>query len=233
MWRLRNIPRVPNTGKPHIALNNLLLADRPQPIENLNKHLMNKLKKKINQQKTASPDVPKQPTPAVEEQNGGLTRIAMSRLQKDFAEYEPIPGCVFERADKSDFTRYKLSITPMDGYYKGGRYEFTIEAPRDYPLNPPKVLCITPVYHPNIDLEGHVCLSTLRVDKDWSPVSTLSHVIYGLLSLFLEPNPDDPLNVDAGNTMKADLSEFVRIVNKTMRGGRFFGKDFPRFNKCN
>lgn len=31
-----------------------------------------------------------------------------------------------------------------------------------YPHDPPKVKCDTMVYHPNIDLEGNVCLNILR-----------------------------------------------------------------------
>lgn len=39
------------------------------------------------------------------------------------------------------------------------------------------------VYHPNIDLEGHVCLNILRAD--WMPVLSLGSVIFGLMTLFL------------------------------------------------
>lgn len=48
------------------------------------------------------------------------------------------------------------------------------------------------IYHPNVDLEGNVCLNILR--EDWKPVLNLNAVIVGLQYLFLEPNADDPLN---------------------------------------
>lgn len=35
-----------------------------------------------------------------------------------------------------------------------------------YPHDPPKVKCETMVYHPNIDLEGNVCLNILRYVQD-------------------------------------------------------------------
>ena len=48
------------------------------------------------------------------------------------------------------------------------------------------------IYHPNVDLEGNVCLNILR--EDWKPVLNLNSVMVGLQYLFLEPNADDPLN---------------------------------------
>lgn len=39
------------------------------------------------------------------------------------------------------------------------------------------------VYHPNIDLEGNVCLNILR--EDWKPVLSINSIIYGLQYLFL------------------------------------------------
>ena len=42
---------------------------------------------------------------------------------------------------------------------------------------------VSQVYHPNIDLEGNVCLNILR--EDWKPVLSINSVIYGLQYLFL------------------------------------------------
>lgn len=38
------------------------------------------------------------------------------------------------------------------------------------------------VYHPNIDLEGNVCLNILR--EDWKPVLNINTIVYGLYHLF-------------------------------------------------
>jgi len=56
-----------------------------------------------------------------------------------------------------------------------------------------QVKCETPIYHPNIDTEGNVCLNILR--KDWRPVLDMNAVIYGMIFLFHEPNGNDPLNM--------------------------------------
>ena len=49
------------------------------------------------------------------------------------------------------------------GFYKGGQFVFSFKVPQAYPHEPPKVKCETLVYHPNIDLEGNICLNILRL----------------------------------------------------------------------
>lgn len=82
------------------------------------------------------------------------------------------------------------------------------------------------VYHPNIDFEGHVCLNILR--QDWTPVLNLNSVLFGLMTLFLEPNPDDPLNKEAAKLMIEKPSEFERNVRSSLRGGYVAGRQFPK-----
>lgn len=62
--------------------------------------------------------------------------------------------------------------------YKGGSFKFTFAINSNFPHEPPKVKCTHKIYHPNIDLEGNVCLNILR--EDWKPVLNLNAVIVGL-----------------------------------------------------
>jgi hypothetical protein len=50
--------------------------------------------------------------------------------------------------------------------------------------------CYTQVFHPSIDAEGHVDLSTIC--EDWSPSHTIKTVIFGLNRLFLLPHTGEP-----------------------------------------
>ena len=124
------------------------------------------------------------------------------RLQKEIQELD-IPSHASVKFGSDSIMSFKLivDLTNQDQcIWKGGKYEFSIEVLDNYPFAAPKCLCKTPIYHPNIDLEGHVCLNILR--EDWKPVLGINSVILGLIFLFIEPNPNDPLNHEAAKFMR-------------------------------
>lgn len=83
---------------------------------------------------------------------------------------------VFENPD--DILNFVLKIEPDEGMYKQGQFTFDFNINQNFPHDPPKVRCREKIYHPNIDLEGKVCLNILR--EDWKPVLNLNAVIVGL-----------------------------------------------------
>ncbi|WFC99824.1 NEDD8-conjugating protein ubc12 [Malassezia yamatoensis] len=100
----------------------------------------------------------------------------------------------------SDIMQFEVTILPDEGIYQGGLFRFSIKVNNNYPHEPPAVRCLqkvrsmtlTQLYHPNLDLDGNVCLNILR--EEWNPILNLNSVLVGLQFLFLDPNPDDPLN---------------------------------------
>jgi ubiquitin-conjugating enzyme E2 M len=148
------------------------------------------------------------------------------RIQKDIAELDggTVAKTTFPNA--SDLTKFHVVVSPDSGFWKGATYRFSFSIPPDYPHKPPKVHCETNIYHPNINLEGNVCLNILR--EDWKPVLDINAVIYGLIYLFYEPNPDDPLNHEAADLYRSNIARFKDTVLKTLRGGVFQGKTFER-----
>jgi len=151
---------------------------------------------------------------------------AKLRVMKDINDMDPMPGAELDFPDTDDLMHFNVKITPSDGLYRAATFLFNVEVPNNYPYDPPKVHCATLVYHPNIDYEGHVCLNILR--SEWMPVLSLGSVIYGLMTLFLEPNPDDPLNKEAATLMIEKTAQFERNVRTSLEGGYLLGKTFPR-----
>nr|CCA23795.1 predicted protein putative [Albugo laibachii Nc14] len=149
------------------------------------------------------------------------------RIQKDIAELDGGEAATVTFPDSNDLTVFNVKIKVDSGHWKGASYNFSFRIPPMYPHEPPKVRCHTKIYHPNIDLDGSVCLNILR--EDWKPVLDINSVIYGLIYLFYEPNSDDPLNRGAADLFRGNPSEFARIVKRTLRGYSVQGIDFERF----
>ncbi|CAI9763699.1 unnamed protein product [Fraxinus pennsylvanica] len=123
------------------------------------------------------------------------------RLHKDISELNLPKTCSISFPNgKDDLMNFEVTLQPEDGYYLGGTFIFSFQISPIYPHEAPKVKCKTKVYHPNIDLEGNVCLNILR--EDWKPVLNINTIIYGLYHLFTEPNHEDPLNPDAAAVLR-------------------------------
>ena len=130
--------------------------------------------------------------------------------------------------NKNNIMDFEVEYTPDPGsFWYGGKYLFSFHFPDDYPNSGPKVICKTKIYHPNIDYNGNVCLNMLK--DDWSPTYTGTSCVAGVYYLFVDPNPNDPLNHEVAKIMRENKDQFKENVKKTLRGGFLFGQEFPYF----
>ncbi|EFJ12792.1 RUB1-conjugating enzyme 2, E2 [Selaginella moellendorffii] len=149
------------------------------------------------------------------------------RVQKDISELNLAKSTSIRFPNgKDDLLNFEITIGPDEGYYHGGLFVFTFQVSGIYPHEAPKVKCKTKIYHPNIDLEGNVCLNILR--EDWKPVLSINSIIYGLQYLFLDPNPEDPLNQEAAEVLRTNPKQFETNVRRSMQGGFVGGHQFHR-----
>jgi len=159
-----------------------------------------------------------------EEKKEVVLSAAALRIQSDMTDLE-IPSNVKLVRKQDDLFNFSIVILPNQGYWNGASFEFTFAMPNNYPYGPPKVRCVDKIYHPNIDLEGNVCVNVLR---PWKPTYTIQIILFGLLFLFTHPNPNDPLNKEAAEVLRNDKAQFARSVTTSLRGGRVEGVDFVR-----
>lgn len=149
------------------------------------------------------------------------------RILKEWNEWTEIPGVSIEFPKGAAHPNFFIvTISPLDGFWKGGTFRFQFDIGEKYPMEPPDVECLsTPIYHPNIDLNGNICLNLLR--PDWTPINTFENVIYGLILLFENPNFIDPLpssrfpeGMEPFELMnKRGSREFNKMVQRTLKGG--------------
>jgi len=154
------------------------------------------------------------------------TSAAQIRVQKDLTELDLPSTMKTNFPDPSDLLNFTLTISPDEGMYTGAAFTFSFTINSNYPHEPPKVKCVPKIYHPNVDLEGNVCLNILR--EDWKPVLNLNSVMVGLQYLFLEPNADDPLNKEAAEDLRKNRSVFTENVRQSLRGGTIKGVAYDR-----
>ncbi|PVV05442.1 hypothetical protein BB560_000032 [Smittium megazygosporum] len=164
-------------------------------------------------------------------QGGVLISAGRIRAQKDISELD-LPDTIKVEFDSTEIMNFKVTISPDQGYYKGGHFKFEITIPENYPHDPPKARLRQLIFHPNIDEKGNVCLNILR--EDWNPVLNINAVLFGLQLLLLEPTPVDPLNLAAASMLNHDQSKFQNTVTNCMMGGFLEGvkkKLFSNYNR--
>lgn len=137
------------------------------------------------------------------------------RIQKDLSLLEPDDSVSIIFNNPDDLTEFTLAVTPSTGPWNGGVYQFNFSIQQDYPFSPPKVVCATKVYHPNVSFyDGKVCLGM----RDWwRPINDVSTVIHGLCDIFRNPVVDIPVNAQAADLLKENEEQFRRVVTWTRR----------------
>ena len=127
------------------------------------------------------------------------------RLQKDLEEAQA-NNLKIRFPDPNVITHFILRIKPTGGLWHDHNFDFDFQMPPEWPNVPPQVKILTKVYHPNIDEDGNICLNTLR--KAYTPCLTVNTIAQTLLYLFLEPNPNDPLDFEKAMIYNSDYQAF-------------------------
>ena len=80
----------------------------------------------------------------------------------------------------------------------------------DYPVKPPSVKFISPIFHPNVYRDGKICVDILQ--GEWSPAQNVRTILVSIRSLLMDPNPNSPANRDAAIIFKRDIEEYNKKV---------------------
>lgn len=121
---------------------------------------------------------------------------------------DPGPGISAWPPDENNMMCLQAQIQgPQESPYQGGLYNLTIDIPDRYPFEPPRVRFTTPIYHPNIDSDGRICLDTLKIQPhgSWSPSVNINTLLLTIRVLMSNPNADDGLVPDITEEYRRDI----------------------------
>ncbi|TKA75417.1 Ubiquitin-conjugating enzyme E2-20 kDa [Cryomyces minteri] len=165
----------------------------------------------MNQTPSTTPDITnvgKTSASSRSKESGSVTK----RLQTELMSLmmSSVPG-ISAFPNDGDLLNWTATISGPDGTpYEGLSFKLSFAFPSTYPHTAPLVLFTTPIFHPNIDFSGRICLDILK-DK-WSPIYNVQSVLLSLQSLLGEPNNSSPLNGQAAELWDKDPAEFKRLV---------------------
>ncbi|EAY14700.1 E2 ubiquitin-conjugating enzyme, putative [Trichomonas vaginalis G3] len=135
---------------------------------------------------------------------------AQVRLNKDLDEAVS-EGIKLSFPEANNIQKFIVLIQPATGHWRAGKFEFEFTIPDDWPITKPDIKILTRVWHPNIDENGAVCLSILR--DNYLATLSISQFVAGLQYLFIEPNPNSPLNTEAATMFKNEPAKFQETVD--------------------
>lgn len=114
--------------------------------------------------------------------------------------------------DGENLLFWKGTIHAADGgYFEGMEFTLTLEFTSAYPMKAPVVKFETPIFHPNVDMSGNICLDILK--EKWAATYTLSSLLLSIQQLLDNPNNDSPLNAQAAQLWDKK-AEFAPLAKK-------------------
>ncbi|XP_006834194.1 PREDICTED: ubiquitin-conjugating enzyme E2 T [Chrysochloris asiatica] len=141
-----------------------------------------------------------------------MQRATRLKRELNLLATEPPPGITcWQENDQMDDLQAQI-LGGANTPYAKGVFKLEVIIPERYPFEPPKIRFLTPIYHPNIDSAGRICLDILKLPPNgaWRPSLNIATVLTSIQLLMSEPNPDDPLMADISSEYKYNKPVFLK-----------------------
>ncbi|KAI9259907.1 ubiquitin-conjugating enzyme/RWD-like protein [Sporodiniella umbellata] len=157
------------------------------------------------------------------EQSALLLQRQLRDLQKN-----PVDGFSAGLIEDNVYEWEILIIGAPETIYEDGFFKARLSFPTSYPIEPPSMVFLTEMYHPNVYPDGTVCISILHPPGDdkygyeqaserWSPVHTVETILLSVISMLSSPNVESPANIEAAKEYRDDYRQFKKRVQKLVR----------------
>lgn len=136
------------------------------------------------------------------------------RLQRDLDELVDCGNVHVTFPDDDNMQHFIIRVRVEDGLYRNHNFDFDFDIPDEWPNERPTVKILTRTWHPNLSEDGGVCISVLN--KNYTPITTISGFVTSFQFLFNSPNPRDPLNQDAAKQYISNYAGFKAKAEEYM-----------------
>lgn len=145
---------------------------------------------------------------------------AVKAIQAQFSDllHDPPPGINAGPIDDNWYEWSAVIQGPVGTPYEGGLFFLSVQFSDSFPFDPPRVRFTTPIYHPNVNDEGGICLSILfkscSWDNGWSPALSITGVLLSIVVLLSEPATDHSLQPEIAALYDSDREAFNKAARE-------------------
>lgn len=145
-----------------------------------------------------------------------MSSQAQRRLMRDFSslQTDPPSGISASPIDGDILLWQAVIFGPEDTPWEGGTFKLLLTFTEEYPNKPPTVKFLSKMFHPNIYLDGKICLDILQ--NQWSPIYDIAAILTSIQSLLCDPNPASPANGEAARLYEENRTEYTRRVREVV-----------------
>lgn len=126
-------------------------------------------------------------------------------LQRQYYELKHIPlsdlGYNIELGEGHNLYNWRISLLgAKDTSYAGGIFLINLIFPEDYPNTGPRIIFLTPIYHPNVSsYNGIVGVNFIY---NWNKSTTAREILTKLYGIFYLTNPHSPYSTEQANEFR-------------------------------
>ena len=135
------------------------------------------------------------------------------RLQKELLEFQkkPIEGVTASLVEDNIYN-WELKIAgPAGSPYEGGVFVLSLQFLQEYPCKSPYVAFKTKIYHPNVHVDGSICLMCMA---KWTPTMKVSKIVAEVLEVLARPNAEHAVTPEIGSAYNNNRAAFEDQARK-------------------